>query len=832
MALTKKKNANWWYYEWDASDFNLNKGITTGLDSSATIKPQPSWTMNSGNNTIPWANPSEPSTNNATRREKYNIETQGGTVPENTKIGAYDTVSPIISTDRWTTSDSDTRNQYTWYIKKIKWNSFITPEYERLQQEIERSLKESGIDTTKEIYGAQITEAVNNALQAEISEWAYQSQLNQITNKQAYNIQLVNTLTRETRAAISQGKSIQEIADALGQDPRVIQKIANNEQAELIQLSQEYEDEQMRSYIRNKEDMDIQIARNITQYKNLQTNLDYQFDSAMTTLRRNLFDSEWTARGTAAWLGMTGTKYLLDRIQTQYDQQKADLQNTYDYQSANAQIAINNALEDYTLNINRWMEDYASAIKELQGYVWTEFQKASNNLALSTDQKLQILSGIKANVEEMKANAIMQYASALEDWNNTLANVIANAYGLDTGSLTTHQFTSSELGRTSTSTIWNDTNNLWHILSSDDGMRIWTYKSPNGYTYNVYATREEWLLATQGLLQRAYYGKTLRQAAQKWIGQGKDISSAISVIKSLWLNPDEVLSDSNVRKFMEAIWRWEWTIKKWETLDDWLKGWKDLSSYWTSSEWTATGWEWWWNYISTDSNLYKAWNTEKWLTEAQMKWIKQDERYGSTEAERIANFTKAAQSYYDNVTKGQQAKTFQDSLDILVEFYKYWNKLTPTQQTMIKKLWTSEFIKRFGYSDDINNMINLYDQIKAQGFIDKIVTSKQQWASYWPLSDNEWWKITAAANSLNLDSPGAVQGTVEQMMSDLAQAITELWWTPDLQSWKSRNIWNFIYNPESQNAFNVPWVIYSGSNLTWAQQSWTVNTWAAPVWQK
>jgi hypothetical protein len=96
--------------------------------------------------------------------------------------------------------------------------------------------------------------------------------------------------------AIAQGKSIKEIAQALGQEERVIQKIAEGKQTELIQLSQQYEDEQMREYLRYREDLDTQMARNITQYQNVKTNLDYQFNSAINTLKTSLFDAEWTAR--------------------------------------------------------------------------------------------------------------------------------------------------------------------------------------------------------------------------------------------------------------------------------------------------------------------------------------------------------------------------------------------------------------------------------------------------------------------------------------------------------------------------------------------------------
>lgn len=788
---------------------NVNKGITTGLDSEATVKPQPSKDFNSWSNKTDGANPESPSTNNATRREKYGIS-QGTTVPESTKIGAYDTVSPVVSTDRWTTSDSDSWNQYTWYIKKISGNSFITTEYDKLRKEIEDSLKAKGIDTTKEVYGSMITDYVNKAIQAEYDMWALSAQMSGLTDTQAYNVKLVDTLTKETWAWLAQGKSVKEIAEALGQDERVIQKIAQGKHAELIQLSQEYEDEQMRKYLRYKEDLDTQIARNITQYQNAKTNLDYQFNSAMSTLKNSLFDAEWTARGTAAWLWMTGTSYLLDRIQNQYNNQMMDLQNTYDYQSANAQIAINNALEDYTTNVKRYMEDYSTAIKEIQSYVYDNYLRLSNQMLSAADQ-LKALSQIKANVEEMKANAIISAAAALEDWNTNLYNLIANTYWLDSTDFTTHQFTNSELGRTSSSTIWNDTNNLWHILASDDWTRIWTYKSANGYTYNVYATREDWLLATQWLLQRAYYGKTLKEAAQKWIWQGKDISWAIAVLKELWLDPNAVLSDENVRKFMEAIWRREWTIKKGETLDDWVKWWKDLSAYastvGTTSEWLDTYTEW---YEEDYRNFLANWTD--WFKKASQDILAN--KFGSWN-----NFVANAKAY-QKVMTAENAETIMDSLSSFQELQDTWNSIWPAAQTMLKteawqwiwNFWSSSMIKarlskKGIWANEawaISHFMALFNNIRAKWFIDTLINSKTKWAAYGQLSDAEWAKITDAWSALSLKDPLNFSNTIQKdFINPLTKKLREWWYTDDQIS---EYISSINLNPQqNSNVFNTQW---------------------------
>ena len=791
---------------------NQQNGLAQNLDSEATKNSQPNKLFIPGARNIPGADPEQPSINNATRREQYAIETQGSTVPESTKIGAYDTVSPVISTDRWTTPDSDSRNQYTWYIKKLKGNSFITTEYDKLRKEIEDSLRAKGIDTTKEIYGSMITDYVNKAIQAEYDMWALSAQMSGLTDTQAYNVKLIDTLTKETWAALAQWKSIPEIAQALGQDERVIQKIAQGKHAELIQLSQEYEDEQMRKYIRYKEDLDTQIARNITQYQNAKTNLDYQFNSAMSTLKNSLFDAEWTARGTAAWLWMTGTSYLLDRIQNQYNNQMMDLQNTYEYQSANAQIAINNALEDYTTNVKRYMEDYSTAIKEIQSYVYDNYLRLSSQMLSAADQ-LKALSQVKANVEEMKANAIVSAAASLEDWNTALYNLIANTYWLDSTDFTTHQFTNAELGRTSSSTIWNDTNNLWHILASDDWTRIWTYKSANGYTYNVYATREDWLLATQWLLQRAYYGKTLKQAAQKWIWQGKDISWALSVLKQLWLDPNAILSDENVRKFMEAIGRREWTIKAGETLDDWVKWWKNLSWYWT---WTwLVWWEWttWYNenYTEDYDTYLKKWTD--WFKKASQDALIQ--KFGSWD-----NFVANAKAYQKVKTK-QDAATMLDSLKTMQDLRNAWWELSAPQKAELWTIWLTAWWENWltALSNlwwwDISDVYAKFNTVSAQWFIDTLVQSKKNWAAYGQLSDAEWSKINKARSELTLRNPGKFDNVLWNMISNIYSNLKELWYSDEEISsylWSTNTQINITSNLSFPNsvatwAWNNVWFV-------------------------
>lgn len=810
---------------------NQERGLTQNLNSEATTNSQPTKDMNAWTGTIKYADPQSPSTNPATRREKYATST-GSTTPENdmlTTIWWYQTTTPTqIETPKFTQTDTTTPT--SWIIKDKGSFSYGVQWGDSALELIKKSLEEAGVDATAEMYWPLKTKAVQDYLSSQYALGELMNQQTWILNKQSPNVQRVIDLAEEV--AMARALWINDaatIAKQLNQEERVIQKIMNGEANELVQLNQDYVDKQLKDYIRAGEDYTTNIQRNIVQFQNAKQNLDYQFNSAMDTIERQLFDSERAAKTSSAIFWMTGTKYTIDRIRTQYQQQMDDLQNTYDYQSATAQLAINNALEDYSTNMMRLTEDYDEAYKVVQQNVLATMQNLNNQVWLTIKQQSDILTNLQTNVAQMKADALSTYLAWLEAGNQAFSDAVANAYGLDTSSLGTHQFTSQELGRTSTSTIWNDTNNLWHILASDDWTRIWTYKSPNWYTYNVYATREDWLLATQWLLQRAYYGKTLKDAAQKRIWQGKDISWALAVLEELKLDPNAILSDENVRKFMEAIGRREGTLKKGETLDDWVKWWKDLSWYWTSSDW----WEIiWWNY---DRNYVKDY--DRYLENWRDSFKKSTQDSLIQQFWSMDNFIKNAQEYSEAVVQPQQIQTFQDSLDIIVEFNKAWNKLSDRQRWLVKKLWVKDSYQNWLYSDDVNNAVNLYKQLMAQWFIQNIIDSKKKWATYGPLSDNEWGEIKNAYSSMKLNAPEYVQWNIDYMIYDLFKAITELWWTPDIESWLQRDISYLYNNSNAQTEFNTPGSAYTWAdsvnnrtNSQWAYQSWTVNTWATQMW--
>ena len=508
---------------------NQQNWIVQNLDSEATKNSQPNKLFVPGSKSIPGADPEQPSINNATRREQYNIGTSD--VPQSTRIGGYDTVAAEMPKSYYPKQQTTTED-YLWAIKKLPGFSYYTNDLDQKFKEVEQELRTKWIDTTKEVYGEYMTEAAKQMAAINMQLGQLQAQESQITNTQASNAMLVYTLAKEVWSGLAQWQSIQQIAQNLWQEERVIQKIANNQAEELVQLNADYEEEQLRSYLRNREDLDIDIARNIAQYNNLQKNLDYQFDSAMETLRRNEFDAKRAAQETAGIYGMTGTEYTLNRIQKQYDQQMWDIKNTYNYQSASAQMAINNALEDYSKNLKRRAEDYAQARKGIQGYALQTIMNIENNIWLSADQMAQALTTAYKNVTAAQSNAMSTYLEAIEDGNTKLASQVAQAYGLNvTGAWTKR----TERNNNPTAMITAYAKMLWWVLWTD--YEIWdSFTGEDWRTY--YTARLIWdpIETTIRLLDR-------------WLEKGlANIFSGRTYASKLWLNNEARKNASPERK--------------------------------------------------------------------------------------------------------------------------------------------------------------------------------------------------------------------------------------------------------------------------------------------
>ena len=381
-----------------------------------------------------------------------------------------------------------------------------------------------------------------------------------------------------------------------------------------------------------------------------------------------------------------------------------------------------------------------------------------------------------------------------------------------------------------TDTIWNDINSIWHILQSNDWLRVWTYTSKNWYTYNVYPDRETWIQATVNLLKKWYYWKTLADAAQKWIWQWKDISNAKSVIQQFWLSLDAKLDDSNVRKFIEAMWTWEWTLK-WQSLDEWAKWGKDLSWYATVAE---TKW------VTSDPYAWVSWYTNNWTeinsgwwitslesTYAQDKWRSDWDRdavlnwYWIT----IKDFNEQRKKYAEHMMATELQSTLQDSLDrinALIEWedkenswiwdYHQWWLDRMSVDTEGGKSWVDNLINPLWTYTDATKWKALFDYLKNNETLNKFLNLKQNWATFWAMQQAEWDMIASSVSELKWEQPKEVfqdnlkkvKERLENQMMELDPTYTADWWIP--KDYLEKHWIKFEYQP-------WPWSV--NIDLTW-----------------
>ena len=969
MVQLNSDNKTHWTFAWTSSN--------------ATVNTQPTKDMNAGSHSIAWADPNQPSINPATRREQYNLDTilSGGDVNTGTPR------VPTYNTSYWQNNSQD----YLGVIRKLPSYSYFDSDVEWRIPWIQQALQEEWIDTTIATYWKYVTDAAKNVAKMDAQLWQLKAQKNRISSEQSSNAELVYALSKEVWSWLALWKTVQDIAKQLWQDEWVIQKIVNWQEEELIELNQWYADEQLRSYVRAREDYDIQRDRNVVQFQNIMKNLNYEFDTSMQTLKRQLFDSEWEARTTSANYWMTWTKYLINRIETQYRQNMDDLENTYNYQSANAQIALNNALEDYYINIKRRTEDYNLAWKWLQWYVLQNLQNVQNNIWLTNDQIESALLDIKTNVLNAQDKAMQTYLTSLESWNIELSRQIAQTYWLsipwawtmrternnNPTAMTTDvakslgavewvdyiQWDSFKSGNWATlytarllwdpveTTIrifdnaaskwipifytqkwaqrWSHTamsNEQWMSLSKEKKKEIiaamlqreWWSLSWMSY----YATNPQWeqtaeeqttTADTKESRQKAYedalkkvepyvwetiwdfYKNTVKlwQWNAVWATDYEEYRPKYSsILFACWLSNDRnaVLTESQKEGMAKAYLISNWIMEAWteDSIQDWINKWTDatkwegwtititLSPYYQSSDdqmysnWLET-WKlpasikndtrYWateeerennfmkaaqsyvdrytmYNnvYYNEDKTLYDTYLKDK-LTDSQKKMIEASKKYWAMTWDRLDNFYKSAQKYSEEVVQPQQAKVFQESLDLIVELKNQIEKEDPNalQKTALKWIEQPYWL----WNSKMNSIRTLYQQIKSQAFIDKIIDSKSKWASYWPLSDNEWNSIRSAATNLSFkninDEENWTLATLNIMIADLAQAITELWYTPDITTWRQRNLTNIIENWSNKSIFNQTWSAYTKpstwTNFTWQVQTWLVNTGVKQQWQ-
>lgn len=387
------------------------KSILSNLDSQATSKPQPSKTLNSGTAKIDGANPSSPSTNNATRREQYSnyIKTLNKDQQQSLyqEVLGYknqglsnDEIYDRVLNNAQTTGTSKLKTANTGGVDlTIKGNFDV---YNPVDWESQPELMQQ--------YYVQ----ANNDIKASRRTLSQLMLQQEALESKSSNVNEVTTLIDAIENAYDRGVfDAETIANTLGVDVNTVKLIQQGKANELVKLDQEYVQDQLKSYYRAEEDYDTNLARTMEDYQLAKTNLDNQYNSAMQTLKRNLFDQKRAASVGSAVAGISGSEYAVNVIEAKHQQNMDDLENNYLYSSIQQKYSYTRAIEDYNKNIQRLSEDFDDSLKAIQASVLQQFQEIDNKIGLTTAQLAQAYGTLQQNVIAAKSAATTSYLEAL-----------------------------------------------------------------------------------------------------------------------------------------------------------------------------------------------------------------------------------------------------------------------------------------------------------------------------------------------------------------------------------------------------------------------------------
>ena len=190
----------------------------------------------------------------------------------------------------------------------------------------------------------------------------------------------------------------------------MIRTIQQGKASELVSIGEEYAQDQLKSFFRAEEDYDTNLQRTMEDYQLAKTNLDAQFNSAMQTLRRNLFNDKRAASVSSAIAGVSGSEYMINTVEKQYQQNMDDLETNYIYSTLTQRYSYLRAIQDYNTNIKRLGEDFDDAVKTIQASVLQQFQEIDNKI-LSAEDNLKALSKLQGSTSTAMSDAILKYIS-------------------------------------------------------------------------------------------------------------------------------------------------------------------------------------------------------------------------------------------------------------------------------------------------------------------------------------------------------------------------------------------------------------------------------------
>lgn len=781
---------------------NQQNGLAQNLDSEATKNSQPNKLFIPGARDIPGADPEQPSINNATRREQYAIENQGSTVPESTKIGDYSTT---LGWDFYVPKTTTAYPEQTSEKRELK-SYYSDLWWKEAMDEINAIFNQKWVNTAakyfQETYWEAQATALNNAMQAQINLWKAIVEKRWFMWHTSMNADWVKNFAEEVYKAVAYNAThwipndINEIAKNTWGTPEEVQAVLTNDAYRLIELTDEYKNREFRQYYRSAEDTSLQMEYNWQQYQNNKKYSDYQFESTMNKLERSLFDSERAAKTQWAIYGMTWTRYTLDRIKKQYEEQMNDVTQSYQYQSAQAQLNINYALETYWNTMARLSEEIDYATQDAQKLALQEMTNLNNAVWLSFTQQKQILLQLQSDIDKIKATWLQNVLTQREAWNTELWNQLAQAYGINVPWVGTKR---TERNNNPTAMITAKAKQLGWVLWVD--YEIWdSFVWSDGRTYYTARLIGDPIETTIRLLDRWL---------EKWLA---NIFSGWTYASKLWLN-NEVRRNATPDEKREIIYNM--LAQEWWNMD--------LMSYYTQ-KWTTT--EWWTEWETWLSSYNKDYEQDyitflksgtSWFSKAAQD--KLTEKFGSWDT-----FVANANAYKTVIDK-QVTEVADTMLRNMIEIRDWLSDSDWDDHWMMAlRIWMPW--------TDAHKYKRMYKQIIASDALQNLINLKSKGATFGALSNQELWFITDAANWFSLwDNETNFTEELDNKINKILNkyGMTESDFLSSGRWTEMPNAW--IYSPvpaSSKSTFNTP----GSMNNQWAYQSGTVNTWAAPVRQQ
>lgn len=804
---------------------NQRNSLLDDGTSEATKNFQPSKDMNAGSATINWANPESPSTNNATRREEYNIKKQWELAwadsIKNTLDGSKIITEPTVV---WPSMDLEkietpTPKKTNDFNLDMSWNfdSYTPLAVENMSEQM-KWLVDSA------------SKSLNKSLD-QISSYKLASENFQYETWSS-NVAKINSIIKQIQKAYTAGiYDSATIASQLGVDENVIKTIQQWKASDLVTLGKEYMEDNLKSFFRAEEDYNTQLTRTIQSYQLASTNLEQTYASNMQRLKRSLFNDARQASVSSAVAWVSGSQYMVDSLEAQYRQNMDDLNNGFMYSSLTMRQNYVNALEDYNRNMERLGEDFDSAVEAIQKSVLQQFQELDNKVGLAIDDYETALNKINTDSTTKMSDALKYFYQAMASWHMDEAKIIAQMNWLDTSAFGWETSVNAVDNLNKFTTTYQD------LIASWWKIRKWWCGEPVN-DYLKYFGSDLQISQAKDL---APYAKDKYPTEWAIVYFDWTQSRATENTKKYWHT--WIVAAVNPEKGTITVLDSNWATKMWLGYTEYKMS--DATWYYTP-KWSATSTDWtdWWK----ETDYSKWWYRDRDIPNYEI-FLQKWEKSAFTDKGRLAiakeywtfeNFKEAAYNYKREAAKAP-ISTMQSNIDDLTELKTLYNELTESERNTLRNVDFTEwddwsiirtYTKWKALSEKQQRVVNLFAQAKWRAFIEMIIDSKQRWATYWALSDKEWGDLRKAASHLNLNTPSYFIWDLDEMIWNIQANIDELNYTPwskwDSEQNTSTNKWTNILKWLLNLMAKTP--IIKTWNETFGTGNWQFNATSERMW--